>query len=93
MVVFQFFYAFNCRSLDRSILKVPPFSNPLLFGGILLAAAAHLAVLYLPGLQKIFRTTPLSATEWGWILLVGTTVIAGGELDKWWNRRRSRPIG
>jgi len=93
MVVFQFFHAFNSRSLDRSIFRIPLFSNPFLFGGVLLAGLAHMSVLYLPVLQRIFRTTPLALHEWGWILLIGTAVIVGGEFDKWRNRRMNRPIG
>ncbi len=93
MVVFQNFHVFNSRSLDRSILAVPPFSNRFLFAAVVLALLAQFAVLNLPPLQTIFRTVPLSAQQWGWIVLVGTSVILGGELDKFINRRRGRPIG
>jgi hypothetical protein len=30
---------------------------------------------------------------WGVILVVGTSVILGGELDKWWSRRTGRLLG
>jgi len=93
MVVFQFFHVFNCRSLDRSILSIPPFSNPFLFLSFVAAALAHLAVVYTGPLQAIFRTRPLSFEMWGAIVLVGTAVIVGGEIDKWWSRRRARPLG
>jgi magnesium-transporting ATPase (P-type) len=93
MVVFQFFHVFNSRSLDRSVLRIPLLSNPFLFASVAAAALAHLAALHLPALQAIFRTVPLDAAEWALVLLVGTTVILGGELDKWWNRRRARPLG
>jgi magnesium-transporting ATPase (P-type) len=93
LVVFQFFHVFNCRSLDRSILKIPLLSNRFLFISVLAAAAAHLAVLHLGFLQAIFRTVPLDASVWGWIALIGSTVILGGELDKAINRRRKRALG
>lgn len=93
MVVFQNFHVFNSRSLDRSVLAIPPFSNRFLFAAVVLALLAQIAVLTLPPLQTIFRTVPLSAQQWGWIVLTGTTVIIGGELDKFINRRRGRPIG
>ncbi len=92
MVLFQFFHVFNCRSLDRSIFRVPPFSNRLLFASLLVAAAAHMAVLHLPALQRIFRTQPLGAAEWSFVFAIGLSVIVGGELDKWWNRRRARSL-
>lgn len=93
MVVFQFFHVFNCRSLDRSIFSIPFFSNRLLFLSIVAAALAHVAVLYVPFMQHVFRTVPLNPTHWIYILLIGTFVIVGGELDKWWNRRKATPLG
>ena len=93
MVVFQFFHVFNCRSLDRSVLQVPAFSNPFLFVSLMLAAVAHLAVLHLSFLQSVFRMVPLSLAQWGAIAAVGTLVVVGGELDKWWNRRTTKPLG
>ncbi|MFW6202222.1 MAG: cation-translocating P-type ATPase, partial [Gemmatimonadota bacterium] len=93
LVVFQFYHVFNSRSLDRSILRIPLFSNRFLFVSIVLAALAHLAVLHLATLQAIFRTTPLTSTEWIAVLAIGTAVIFGAELDKWRNRRKARPLG
>jgi magnesium-transporting ATPase (P-type) len=82
MVVFQFFHVFNCRSLDRSIFRVAFFSNPLLFLSMVAALLAQLAVLYWAPLQAVFRTVPLDAAQWAVVLVVGTLVIVGGELDK-----------
>jgi calcium-translocating P-type ATPase len=93
MVVFQFFHVFNCRSLDRSILRIPLFSNRFLFLSVLAAASAHLAALHWGPLQAVFRTEPLSLSQWGVVLAVGSLVIVGGELDKAWNRYRGRVIG
>jgi len=93
IVVFNFFHAFNCRSLDASLLGIPLLSNRFLFFSVLGAAAAQLAVLYLPPLQAVFQTQPLDFEYWAMMLLIGTTVILGGEFDKWRNRRRGTPIG
>ncbi len=93
IVVFQFFHVFNCRSLDRSILSIPLFGNPFLFVSVVLAALAHLAVLNVPALELVFRTLTLSPNEWAMILAVGTTIVLGGEVDKWLNRRRGQPLG
>jgi magnesium-transporting ATPase (P-type) len=93
MVVFQFFHVFNCRSLDRSIFRVAFFSNPLLFLSMVAALLAQLAVLYWAPLQAVFRTVPLDAAQWAVVLVVGTLVIVGGELDKGWQRRRGRSLG
>jgi len=93
MVVFQFFHVVNSRSLDRSILSIPMFSNRFLFFSFTLAALAHLAALYVPVMQRFFETAPLNLDQWLFIIAIGTTVVLGGELDKWWNRRRGQPIG
>jgi potassium/sodium efflux P-type ATPase len=93
MVVFQFFHVFNCRSLDRSIFVIPPFSNRFLFAAVVGAVMAQLAVLHVPLLQTIFRTEPLPLAMWGWILLIGSAVTVGGELDKLVNRRSNHPLG
>jgi len=93
MVVFQFFHLFNCRALDRSIFRIPLFSNPFLFLSLMAALLAQLAVLYWTPLQTVFRTVPLDLSDWFLIVAVGSTVILGGELDKALNLRRARPIG
>jgi calcium-translocating P-type ATPase len=93
LVVFQFFHVLNCRSLDRSILSVPPFSNPFLFLSVTAAAGVHLAALHWAPLQAVFSTVPLSPREWGMILVIASSVVIGGELDKAWNRRRGRQLG
>jgi magnesium-transporting ATPase (P-type) len=93
MVVFQFFHVFNSRSLDRSIFVIPLLSNRFLFVSLLAALGAHLAALHLPILQTVFRTQPLSPSQWGLIALVASTVLIGGELDKWRSRRRRHPLG
>lgn len=93
MVVFQFFHVFNSRSLDRSIFRVPPLSNRILFVSLIVAGSTHLAGLYWSPLQALLRTTPLDGATWLMIGAVGTLVVLGGELDKWVNRRLNRPIG
>lgn len=93
MVVFQFFHAFNCRSLDRSVFRMPLLGNRFLFLSLAAALLAHLAALHIAPLQAVFETQPLAASEWGLIALIGSTGILGGELDKWWNRHRGVRLG
>lgn len=93
MVVFQFFHVFNSRSLDRSIFRVPPLSNRILFVSLIVAGSTHLAGLHWSPLRALLRTTPLDGATWLMIGAVGTLVVLGGELDKWVNRRLNRPIG
>jgi Ca2+-transporting ATPase len=93
MVVMQFYHTFNCRSLDRSLFRIPLFSNRVLFISMIAVTVAHLTALYVPVMQRVLGLVPLTAAQWGWILLVGLTVVAGGELDKLVNRLTSHRLG
>ena len=59
-----------------------PLGNPFLFFSVIAAFVAQIAVLYLPSLQWIFRTVPLSAAEWLEIGIVTATIVAAVEADK-----------
>ena len=90
MVFFQFYQAFNCRSETESIFKMNPMGNPLLFFSMVAAFFAQIAVLYLPALQWVFRTVPLTAMEWLEIGIVSSTIVAAVEIDKLFIRRINR---
>ncbi len=87
MVFFQFFQAWNSRSETRSIFRMSLISNPFLFYGMLASIFAHLAVLYVPALQWVFRTVPLAMIEWGEVLVVSMIIIFAVEIDKWIRRK------
>jgi Ca2+-transporting ATPase len=89
MVFFQFYQALNCRSETLSIFKMNPMSNPFLFLSMIAAFFAHLAVLYVPTLQWVFRTVPLTRKEWISIALITVTIIIAVEIDKWIRRKRN----
>ena len=88
MVFFQFYQALNCRSETESIFSMNPMSNPFLFYAMIAAFFAQLAVLYVPALQWIFRTVPLTMTEWLEVGLVTVTIVIAVEMDKWIRRRK-----
>lgn len=88
MVLFQFFQAWNSRSETESVFRINPLSNPFLFVALIAAFFAQLAVLYVPALQWLFRTVPLSVGEWIEVILVASSVLLVVELDKWLRRRR-----
>ncbi len=88
MVFFQFFQAWNSRSETESIFRVPFFSNPFLFYGLLAAFFVQLAAIYLPSLQWLLRTEPLGGDDWIRILFVSVTVILVVEIDKHIRNRR-----
>ncbi len=89
MVFFQFYQAMNCRSETLSIFEMHPLSNPFLFVSMIGAFFAHLAVLYVPALQYIFRTVPLDFGQWVIVVVSSVTVVIGVELDKFMRRRKA----
>jgi len=88
MVFFQFYQALNCRSETKSIFRMSPMGNPYLLYAMIGAFFAQLAVLYVPPLQWIFRTVPLTMTEWLEVGLVTVTIIIAIEIDKWIRRKK-----
>jgi Ca2+-transporting ATPase len=88
MVFFQFYQAFNCRSETLSVFEMNPLGNPFLFVSMIGAFFAHLAVLYVPPLQYVFRTVPLTPQQWLLIAVISTSVLIVVELDKFIRRRK-----
>jgi magnesium-transporting ATPase (P-type) len=82
MVFFQFFQAFNSRSELQSLFRMNPLGNPFLFFGTMAAFGAHLAAIYLPALQWVFRMEPILPMEWLRIGLISLSVIIVVEVDK-----------
>lgn len=69
LVAFQWFSAFNARSEEHTILKLGLFRNRCLLACIALAVALQMAVVYVPFLQKAFKTVPLGI--WDWAIIFG----------------------
>ena len=86
MVFFQFFQAFNSRSEMQSLFRMNPLGNPFLFFGTIAAFGAHLAAIYLPAMQWVFRMEPITPMEWLRIGLVSVTVVILVEIDKFLRR-------
>jgi len=91
MVLFQFFQAWNSRSELQSVFRINPLSNPFLFYSMVAAFLAQIAVIYLPALNWVFRTEPLTGSEWLRIVLVALTVVVVVEIDKAIRRFKKKP--
>jgi Ca2+-transporting ATPase len=87
---FQLFQVLNSRSLSISVFKTGLTGNPFLFMAMSLAFIAHMAVLYVPQLEWLVRTTPLSGQVLGAILATAFSVVVTVELDKYFLRRASQ---
>jgi Ca2+-transporting ATPase len=89
MVFFQFFQSWNSRSERESIFRLSPFSNPLLAYGLAASILAQLASIYVPVLHWVFKTEPLSGSEWLRVAAISLTVIWIVEIDKWVRRQKN----
>lgn len=92
MVLFQFFQAWNSRSEMQSIFRMNPLGNPFLFYSMIAAFLAQVAVIYVPALQWVFRTVPLTAGDWARVTLIAVSVVIAVEIDKAIRKRRGRNV-
>jgi magnesium-transporting ATPase (P-type) len=87
---YTLFLAFSVRSLEKSILKYPFFSNRYLVWATGIGIALMAAAVYAPFMQSLLGTVHL---PWPWTLgvaLVGIANIAAVEFGKWVFRRKMK---
>jgi len=70
IVFFELAFVFSCRQENRTALELSPFGNRALVLAVGASFLLQLAAVYLPFMQEIFRTAPLSGVEIG-ILALG----------------------
>jgi len=74
------------RSEQDSFLQRGPLSNVWLLGAVFLTFALQMATVYVPFLNPIFHTMPLTMDQLGLCLLLSTVVFFSVELEKWARR-------
>ena len=90
MVLFENFHVGNCRSETKSAFALSPLRSPLLFYGTLAAFAVHLLAMYVPFLQNILGTAPLSLESWLVAIGIALLIIPAMEIHKLsWHLRAS----
>jgi P-type Ca2+ transporter type 2C len=82
MAVFQWFNVWNCRSKEKSIFAMNPFSNKFLVGATAIVISLQLLAVYNPFFQKVLRTVPLSGNDWIVIVLVASSILVVEEVRK-----------
>ena len=81
LVFCQLFNVFNARSEHTSAFY-HLFTNRWLWLAVLLSLVFQVAVIYIPVLNTAFSTTPLSLTDWGIALGLGSMVLWAEEVKK-----------
>jgi Ca2+-transporting ATPase len=87
LVVAQLFHCLAIRSERYSLFGIGLFTNPALVVAIVVTVLAQLAVIYLPPLNAVFRTVPLSAAQLAACFAIGSIVLVAVELEKFVRRR------
>ena len=79
------------RNDRESLFRAGPLQNPALLGAVLLTILLQLAIIYLPALNAVFHTAPLSAAELTLCLGLPLLIVAAVEAEKWLRRRNGTP--
>jgi Ca2+-transporting ATPase len=84
----QLGHALTVRSDRVSAFRLGVRSNPWVIAAVLVAVAAQFLVVYLPFLQRVFETEPLSLTELAVVMAASTAAFVAVEIDKLLGRLR-----
>ena len=83
---------FGCRTERESLFKVGLFSNRFLLLGELVGIAIMCAISYVPFLQNIFKTAPLTLVDWAILVVAAVTLFFAEEGRKWYLRHRDSGV-
>ena len=87
LVVAQLFHSLAIRSEKDSLFSIGVTTNPALLMAVGLTVVAQLAVIYLPVLNVVFHTAPLTVIELGICFGAGSVVLLLVEIEKFFRRR------
>lgn len=71
------------RSERNSLFSIGILSNPYILGAVLVTVALQLACLYVPLLNDLLKTTPLTGKELAVCFAASTSVFFAVEIEKW----------
>lgn len=88
MVLFENIHVGNNRSETKSAFAFSPLRSPYLLAGVAAALAIHVLAMYLPLLQNVLETEPVSVQGWATLFLLALSVLVAMEIHKWtWAKR------
>lgn len=76
------------RSERDSLFTTGLFSNKPLLGAVALTFILQMATIYVPFMNNIFHTTPLTLKELGFTIAMSSVVFIAVEIEKYFKRRR-----
>jgi cation-transporting ATPase F len=87
VVIVEMFYLLNCRSLTLSMFRLGVFSNRWLIAGWLIMIGLQLLFTYLPLMNQVMSSAPISLAAWGRIIAIGIITFLIIEFEKWTRRK------
>ncbi len=85
-------YVLSIRSNQDSLFTIGLFSNRAMSGAVSLTILLQFAVIYIPFLQSLFKTTPLPVGDLLFAILLSTVIFWAVEFQKWLSRRKLRQV-
>ena len=79
---------FACRTERESLFKVGSSRNRFLVLSEIIGIGIMCAISYVPFLQNIFKTAPLTLADWGFLVVAAVTLFFAEEARKWFLRRK-----
>jgi len=76
------------RSEKESLFRIGLLSNKPLLGAVLLSFVFQMTTIYVPFLNPIFKTVPLTFNELMFTLILSSIIFFAVEIEKLWKRKR-----
>lgn len=93
LCLMQLAHVLVIRSEKESLFRQGLLSNKPLLGAVSLTFVLQMATIYVPVLNPIFKTEPLSLEELSWAVGLSCVIFVAVEIEKWIKRIRDRAAG
>lgn len=84
----QMVHVMAIRSEQQPLWRIGLLSNRPLLGAVVLTFGLQMATIYVPALNPVFKTEPLTLAELGVCVAAALVVGVAVELEKAWRKRR-----
>jgi len=92
LILGQMAHIMGIRSETEPLWRLGLRTNLPLLGAVVLTFVLQMATIYVPALNPIFKTQPLSLLELGVCLVAASMMYVAVELEKLWRHRSSRRV-
>jgi Ca2+-transporting ATPase len=84
----QLFHSYNCRNITESLFKIGVFTNKKLILATSVSFLLQMVVVYVPFLQRIFKTEPLGIFDWLLVVIISSFPLWAMEMMKIINKKK-----